>query len=253
MKKIKNFIEGTLMLSILGIEAIGVVMLNLSLVPTLLIYFPLGLIPASRLDNIIRQNKIGVNLFRVTKSGKIHQNTFGHPIHFFKTLKEKDRIKVFVKETSDMFNQLEQFDNKGNLITYKTKSQPLTKKLLKKIEKDGYITNFKYIKAGRSSLFFEKILFGNIKGLFKRYMKYKMSFNITGKKMDENYIKYIDSYINDLNKQANSSNKEEKELKKKRKIENKNEKIKSRREQIRELNALKDSLLNEEKNNIKKL
>lgn len=251
MKKLKNFIEGIAMLSILGIEAIGVVMLNLSLVPTLLLYISIALIPASRFSNNVRQNKIGVNLFRVTESGRIHQNTLGHAIHFFKTFKNKDKIKVFVNETSDMFNQLEQFDNKGNLITYKTKSQPLTKYFLEKLEKDGYITNFKSIDAGRSFLFFEKILFGNIKGLFKRYDKYKMSFNITGKKLDNNYIEYMNSFIKYLNKITNSSTKKERknELKKEMKVEKK----KSRKEQIRELNALKESLLSEEKNNIKKL
>ncbi|MBQ9318434.1 MAG: hypothetical protein IJR82_02250 [Bacilli bacterium] len=246
MKKLKNIVQGSLMSLIIIIELIAVLMLNLSFVPSALIFLPAAIMPACVLSNNIMQNQIEKNLFRVTKKGKIQQNSFGDPIHFFKTLKEKDKQKVFIKEVANMFNQLEQYTDKGQLITYNTKSQPLTKYCLSQLADDGYITNFTFKKVKKSSLFFEKLTLGNLNGLFKKYNKYLMTFNVTGKKLDDNYIELLN---NSIKKRINSSSTSTEENIEDTVPKTKQEMVKdthiSREKEIRELKTLRESLVDD--------
>ena len=83
-------------------------------------------------------------------------------------------------------------DKKGDPIKYTTTSHAITYKNLKKLEKDGYITNLSREERKKEKNFFlEKLMLGNFKGAFsgKKSKAYDISFNKTDKVMDEEYIK----------------------------------------------------------------
>jgi len=92
-----------------------------------------------------------------------------------------------------MFKQLIKRDAKGKEKTYHTISQALTVKLLKKLEKEGYIKDLSYIKIKKSKLFLEKLLIGS-KGRGKhKYQMYKISFNLTDKIIDDYVFQILTS------------------------------------------------------------
>ena len=152
-------------------------------VPLLITMIPVLTVSIAKVVDDVTGNEIDNSIFSVTKKGKIVQNSTSKPFRFFKLLKSKDKNEAFTNEAINMFTQLKQKDDKGNIINYSTVSHAKTIHLLKGLKSNGYIDNLEYEKKYKSKLILEKLLFGNTKKLFKskKTQMYDISFNLTDK------------------------------------------------------------------------
>lgn len=182
----KKIIKGLLFFGAgVGVLTAGLYLATLSL-PLGLILATTGVVPITKSSEEFRGNGIKDSIFSVSKNGNIEQSALAHPIKLLSIIKEKDKNKVFQEETLNMFSQL-----KDENITYRTKSHAMTLNYLRQLKKAGYIEELKYKPAKKSRLIAEKLLIGNIKGIFTKGKStiYDISFKLTkGKKRDKSEL-----------------------------------------------------------------
>lgn len=204
----KKIINGVLLFGTgVGVLTAGLYLTTLSL-PLGLILAATSVVPITKSSEEFSGNEIKNSIFSVSKNGNIGQSTLAHPLKMFSILKKKDKNKVFLEETLNMFTQLKDED-----ITYKTKSHAMTLMYLKKLKENGYIENLKYKPIKKSRLVFEKLLIGNIKGLFTKGKStiFDISFKITGKKKNKDDLLRI--YDSNETKEKHQSAEEKREKK----------------------------------------
>ena len=240
-RKIKNLIDALIMIPLLGIGAIicieGFMVIN---IPFIILSFPIMVVSASRLKGDIEGNFIDNSIFSVSRNGKITQDTLRHPLKFLKILGNKNKKDLLIYEEFNMFKQLKRSDSKGNIINYNTLSQGLTVKLLKDLKRLGYIENLEYIKSKKSNLFFEKLLIGNNSKSKNKKNMYNITFKVTDKKIDDEVFLSINEQRQVTKDNNDSSYNPSMELQKK--ID-----ITTREDQIEELKKLRESLVDNEK------
>lgn len=221
MKKIAKILENVISTLItITIYTSGNIVLGIIGIPFLLI-------TCSKIYNLMIQNIVKDSIFSVSEDGHINQNTLANPIKMIKLIKTKDKKKIFIEEAKNMFQQLPRTNKKNEIIKYTTNSHILTYKLLKDLEKNGYVKNLEKTPFNKKKrLLFEKILIGNKKEINKKYQMYRITFELTEKKQIKEELK-------------NNS--------KENKNRNNSEKI-STQEQIQQLKKLKKELT--ESNNI---
>lgn len=189
---------------------------------------------AAKLSDDIHGNKIKNSIFSVYSDGKIMQNSLAHPTKLLSILSNKNKKDIFINETLEMFMQIEKTNKNGKDILYHTKSQPMTLYLLRMLEKNGYINNLKYRKAGKMKLVFEKLFFGSKPNMGKEYQMYKMSFNLTDKERNKEELL---SLIN--NKQVKTENNIKQEVN--NKVEENNKEL-----TIKELKEIRQQILSDQ-------
>lgn len=193
-QKIKNIVDASVMIPLLAIGAIicveGVIAFN---IPLALLSFSVMVVSAARLIGDVEGNFIKKSIFSVSRNGKITQDTLRHPLKFLKILGNKNKMDLLIKEEYNMFKQLKRCDSKGNIINYNTLSQGLTVKLLKDLEKLGYIENLEYAKSRKSSLMLEKLLIGNNSKSKNKKNLYNITFNVTDKQISDDVLFSLNS------------------------------------------------------------
>ena len=115
-------------------------------------------------------------------------------IDFFKIKDTEGRIDKLKDEAITTFTSLKEKDSNGIKITYITNSQGLTKAMLTRAEKYGYIENFQVTPKGKKRLVAEKLLIGNYKNkkeLFAKTRVYDFSFQLTDKERNVKEIKQL--------------------------------------------------------------
>lgn len=248
-QKIKNIVDASVMIPLLAIGAIvcveGVIAFN---IPLALISFPVMVISADRLKGDIEGNFINKSIFSVSRNGKITQDTLRHPLKFLKILGNKNKKEILIKEEFNMFKQLKRCDSKGNIINYNTISQGLTVKLLKDLEKLGYIENLECTFCKKSNLFFEKLLIGNNSKSKNKKNMYNITFNVTDKQISDELFLSINEQRQVTKDNIDSSYNPSMELQEKMDIKKDEQKQNTTREdQIEELKKLRESLVDSEK------
>ena len=240
---IKNIIDGIIMSGTLLISSIicveGIITFN---IPLAILTFPVMLVSADRLKSDIEGNTIRNSIFSVSRSGKITQDTLRNHLNFFKLLTKKDKQKTLITEEFKMFKQLKKFDKKGNIKTYHTLSQGLTVRLLKELQKAGFIENLTYEKVKKSKLFFEKILIGNSKKSKSKKNMYNISFNLTDKIISDDTIEQFFQASEPNQEENNPSISNGRNLSSEKTA---SIKPKSRQEQIEELKQLRSTLVDD--------
>ena len=248
-QKIKNIIDALIMIPLLAIGAIicveGVIAFN---IPLALLSFSVMVVSAARLKGDVEGNFIKKSIFSASRNGKITQDTLRHPLKFLKILGNKNKMDLLIKEEYNMFKQLKRCDSKGNIINYNTLSQGLTVKLLKDLERLGYIENLEYIKSKKSNLFFEKLLIGNNSKSKNKKNMYNITFNVTDKKIDDELFLSINEQRQVTKDNIDSSYNPSMKLQEKMDIKKDEQKQNTTREdQIEELKKLRESLVDSEK------
>ena len=182
LKGLLHFIESTIL--ILAGVSIGSIPLGIGLIVA-------GLIPMAKAVDNFNGNEIKKSIFSVSKKGKIVQNSLAN---FFRTLyvfSKKDKNEAFKNETLNMFLQIDKCNKKGKVIKYSTVSQTLTLSLLRQLRREGYIENLEYEKVKESRLILEKILLGNLKGFWKKYPMYKITFTLSDKERNKENLQKL--------------------------------------------------------------
>ena len=175
LDKIRHFIE--LLICAGCIVSLNPIAMLVAAVPTLVV--------ASKVVDDISGNKVKDSIFSVYSNGKIYQNSTSHPLKMLSIARDKNKSNRFVEEALTMFTQLSNKNKKGEEMTYKTKSQPMTLYLLRMLQKNGYITNLESTKAEKKRLVFEKLFMGNLKDINKKTQMYNISFNLTDKERNK--------------------------------------------------------------------
>lgn len=203
----KQIINGILLFGAgVGVLTAGLYLATISL-PLGLLLAATSVVPITKSSEEFRGNQIKDSIFSVSKNGNIGQSTLAHPLKMLSILKEKDKNKVFLEETLEMFTQL-----KDENITYRTRSHAMTLSYLRQLKKIGYIEELNYKPVKKSRLITEKLLIGNIKGIFTKGKStiYDISFKLTkGKKRDKSELLKI---YNQNNPTVTDSKKEEREI-----------------------------------------
>lgn len=250
---LKNIADGIIMGIVLcGSSIIFVGTITTAMFPIAILSLPVMIVSADRLKSDIDGNYINNSIFSVSRKGKINQDSLRNPISFFKILSKKDKYRALVNEEFKMFKQLKRNDKKGNIITYHTLSQSMTVKLLKDLQKEGFIENLSYEKGKKSKLFLERLLIGNNKKSKNKYQMYNINFNITGIPIDNSVI---ENYLNPIAKvkiDNNSNNGNISKLENNKILNNNENKIESEQsksEQIEELKRLRETLIENENRN----
>ena len=171
LDKIRHFIE--LLICAGCIVSLNPIAMLVVAIPTLVV--------ASKVVDDISGNKVKDSIFSVYSNGKIYQNSTSHPLKLLSIARDENKSNRFVEEALTMFTQLSNKNKKGEEMTYKTKSQPMTLYLLRMLQKNGYITNLESTKAEKKRLVFEKLFMGNLKDINKKTQMYNISFNLTDK------------------------------------------------------------------------
>ncbi len=171
MDKVRHFIE--LLVCAGAIVSLNPIAIGVAVIPTLVV--------ASKVVDDISGNKVKDSIFSVYSDGRIYQNSTAHPLKMLSIARDENKAKRFEEEALTMFTQLNNTNKKGEEMTYKTKSQPMTLFLLRMLQKNGYITNLESKKAEKKRLFFEKLFMGNLKDITKKTQMYDISFNLTDK------------------------------------------------------------------------
>lgn len=237
---IKNIIDGILSMVAFFTAAI----ISFAVKPSIFIALPIMIVSADRLKNVLDGNFIKNSIFSVTRDGKITQDSLKNPFRMLKIMKEKDKQKLLLNEEFKMFKQLKKYDRKGNLLIYTTVSQGLTVKLLKELNKLGYINNLSYEKVEKSDLFFEKLWIGNNKKSRNKKQIYKIKFALTDNQIDENIFNLI---INpQINNNISISKKNTNNIKLSTIYKH------SKQEQIEELKRLKETIIEEKQEELSK-
>lgn len=197
-------------------------------VPLALGLIPVMVVTSAKLADDLNGNEITDSIFSVSSNGVIIQNSLAKPYRTLKMLSKKNKNEAYKEETARMFTELKQKDKNGNTMIYRTISHAMTQNFLKAMKDNGYVNEFCYYKKKKSSLFLEKFLIGNTKGLFSKKKKqmYDMTFTLTDK--ERNYdelmsIKTVSDYIkeesnNDNVIERNKTNSNNKELTNEEKI-----------------------------------
>lgn len=169
------------------------------LIPALIAFIPTSLFLARLLPTY--GQLIEDSIFQVQKARKgklkICQNPLANPekmIDFFKIKDTEGRIDKLKDEAITTFTSLKEKDSNGIKITYIANSQGLTKAMLTRAEKYGYIENFQVTPKGKKRLVAEKLLLGNYKDkkeLFAKTSVYEMSFQLTDKERTKKDIKQL--------------------------------------------------------------
>lgn len=254
MKKIKNIIEGIIMgtllltsFSILLFMGVGALIIPIYQIPIAIISAGTLVVSGSRLQSAITGNVTSRTIFSVTRKGTISQNSYSHPLLILKLLLTKNKQDSFKNECFKMFKQLNKCNSKGEIIEYKTESHGKTYKYLKRLQEDGYITNLHHEEIGKKSFLKESILFGNTNVSKNKNKCYRLSFNLTDKKIDKEYIK---NFSEKENVTTTSNNNQKNNTLKQQKINQNNNGL-SRQQQIEELINLRNTLNDSENINKK--
>ena len=110
---------------------------------------------------------------------------------------ESNKLEALVYQELKFLLNADIVNEYNEILNYNTKSQALTKRLLKQAEKCGIITNFKSEKIGSKSLPIEKIILGNInKDIFKRNSIFNMSFNISNNPITKEMLNKFGKSLN---------------------------------------------------------
>lgn len=171
VEKIRHFIE--LLVCAGCIVSLNPILIGAVAIPTLVV--------ASKVVDDISGNKVKDSIFSVYSDGRIYQNSTAHPLKMLSIARDENKAKRFEEEALTMFTQLNNTNKKGEEMTYRTKSQPMTLFLLRMLQKNGYITNLESKKAEKKRLVFEKLFMGNLKDIGKKTQMYNISFNLTDK------------------------------------------------------------------------
>ncbi|MBQ3474722.1 MAG: hypothetical protein IJH20_00910 [Bacilli bacterium] len=217
---------------LLGSTAAAVITLN---IPIIIAMVPVATISAAKLADDISGNEVDNSIFSVSNDGKIVQNTLAKPFRFLKLLGKKDKTEAFKEEAVNMFIELKEKDDEGNKIEYSTVSHALTYKLLKDLEKNGYIEDLNRTDAKESRLFFAKLTMGNSDVSSKKRKMYNMSFKLTDKERTIEDLMNLDKDKKEDKEEIVDNNKEDKT------VEDKNKEIE---EQLRILKNYKEELEN---------
>lgn len=244
MKKLKNFIKGLfigtlLITSTATLLFMGVGSLNFQIfqIPVALISAGTMVVSGSRLQNVIVGNVTKQTIFSVDRNGSIFQNSRSHPLITLELLLTKNKKESFKKELFKMFKQLKKRNSKGEIINYQTESHSQTYRYLETLEKNGYIENLHKEPLGKRSFLKESLLFGNTNISKNKKKYYLITFNLTDKQINEEYEKSFygtNDYVDTSRKSKNEREKDKNEEQKKNH---------SRQEQIAELKALRNSLV----------
>ena len=186
LDKIRHFVE--LLICAGCIVSLNPIAMLVVAIPTLVV--------ASKVVDDISGNKVKDSIFSVYSNGKIYQNSTSHPLKLLSIARDENKSNRFVEEALTMFTQLSNKNKKGEEMTYKTKSQPMTLYLLRMLQKNGYITNLESTKAEKKRLVFEKLFMGNLKDINKKTQMYNISFNLTDKDRNK------EDLLNVFNKKA---------------------------------------------------
>ena len=167
------------------------------LIPGLIAFIPTSLFLARLLPSF--GQLIEDSIFQVQKARKgklkICQNPLANPekmIEFFKIKDTEGRVDKLKDEAITTFTSLKEKNSNGIKITYIANSQGLTKAMLTRAEKYGYIENFQVTPKGKKRLVAEKLLIGNYKKeLFAKTRVYDFSFQLTDKERNVKEIKQL--------------------------------------------------------------
>ena len=165
-----------------------------AVIPTVIAFIPSSLFLARLLPAY--GQLIEDSIFQVHKTMKgeykICQNSLANPekiMDFYKIKDTRGKISKIEDEAITTFSNLKEKDSKGIKITYITSSQGLTKYMLTKAEKYGYIENLVIKKRKKESrLRTEKMLIGNSANK-KKNKVYDFSFQLTDKPRDIKELK----------------------------------------------------------------
>lgn len=83
-------------------------------------------------------------------------------------------------------SKFEQYDKKGNELTFKTLTHGINQKTFKTLRDLGYIDNYEETYKKDSRLVAAKLAFGNVKDIKNKNQMYELSFTRTDKKVDLN-------------------------------------------------------------------
>ena len=204
-------------------------------------------------DGFMKQD-LKKSVFKVNNDNKLVENPFkiGKSISL---MTKKDKVRNFLNESINAFKQLKVEEN-NNKITYKMETHGFVKKRLEELQQLGYLENVesKVQDNGKEKSFFlENLGMGNFKNLFKKKKKYDITFNLTGKSFDNNYIElsnYMDSVVNRKKEQQKINKREEvkKEEKSERIIQI--EELQRRRQEIID-NSINNEIRQEEYRNVR--
>ena len=186
VSKIRHFIE--LLVCAGCIASLNPILIGVVAIPTLVV--------ASKVVDDISGNKVKDSIFSVYSDGRIYQNSTSHPLKMLSIARDENKAKRFEEEALTMFTQLNNTNKKGEEMTYRTKSQPMTLYLLRMLQKNGYITNLESKKAEKKRLFIEKLFMGNLKDIGKKTQMYNISFNLTDKDRNkEDLLNFFNNFI----------------------------------------------------------
>lgn len=224
MRKLTQTLYQTIMI------AISIILLSSGNLALFLLSIPLLAIYSSKLGNNLMGKQIKDSLFIVTKKGKIEQSVLSNPKKMIKMLKSNNKLETFKEEALNMFLQLEKNDSHNNVTIYHTISHSITLNLLKQLEKDGYIKNLNYEKTKKSRLILERLFTFNLTNL-KKHQMYKISFELTEKKINQN---------NQLSTENIKKQNSEKQT-----IQSKHNESQTRKEKLKTLLQLRENLISQ--------
>ncbi|MBR3117510.1 MAG: hypothetical protein IKF36_06565 [Bacilli bacterium] len=229
-RALKTILHSTILL---GSAVAAVITLN---IPIIIAMVPVATISAAKLADDISGNEVDNSIFSVSNDGKIVQNTLAKPFRFLKLLGKKDKTEAFKEEAVNMFIELKEKDDEGNKIEYSTVSHALTYKLLKDLEKNGYIEDLNRTDAKESRLLFAKLTMGNSDVSSKKRKMYNISFKLTDKERRYEELLNLDQKREDTDNVVIVDNSKE--------IKNEEDRNKEIEEQLRILKNYREELEN---------
>lgn len=144
------------------------------------------------------------NSMMITSENKIYNKLFNKPEHqitqnipnlteLIRVAFVKDKEKMLITQELNFLLGAKRLDDNGEKIKYNTKSQSITRFMLSRAQKSGFIENFESVQSGESLLIAEKIMTGNLKGIRRKKTKiFDMSFNLSDKEItDADIIKFL--------------------------------------------------------------
>lgn len=205
MDKIRKALKLTLGLCISAISMALITMPPLTIIGIPTLIAGLGM----SYDGLMKKD-LKHNIFKVSrKNNELIENPLRID-RFIKCILGKNKVKNFLSESMDCFNQLDVYEN-NKKVRYTMKSHGFTKKRLEELQSLGYIEKLEskvQSNGKKKSFFFENLAMGNFKNLFKKKEKFDISFELTGKSFkNEEINKYIDYVVNKHNKPVEKNNK----------------------------------------------
>lgn len=144
-------------------------------------------------------NKSYKDLCFVTRKIGSHVKIFQDPIRIDMLKKMKDLNNIekagFIQLQAIVgLSKFEQFDKKGNKLTFETLTHRINQKTFKTLRDLGYIDNYEETYKKDSNLIVAKLAFGNIKGIKNKNQMYNLTFTKTEKPVDINDEKLRKSF-----------------------------------------------------------